>query len=572
MPGPADPEPAGGEPTPGPADPEPAGGEPTPGPAGPERPDPAVTGPAVEPGGRPLRLRLRLAFALFAVLIVAVGTIGLLALLNVRDAQHTQVDRLEPANSAAHDLTVACLDQEDGARGYLLAGDPAFLIPYTQGLNRQHAAVDRMRALLADRPALLADVARVEAGVEAWRRDFATPAFAQLRAGGGSRAGFAQEDVGKKRFDELRVSLDRLQADVSAQRASSRADLSDSTAILIVLFGVTLGIVVLIGVLLWIALRRWVTDPLARLGAEVRRVARVDMSHGIGSSGPGEIARLAVDVEEMRRRIVAEYEVSQQSQRQAAEAAALIEEQAEDLRRSNSELEQFAYVASHDLQEPLRKVASFCQLLQKRYGGQLDDRADQYIAFAVDGAKRMQRLINDLLAFSRVGRSSASFGAVDLAECFDAARMIFSETIESTGATVDATGLPTVDGDAGLLTQLFQNLIGNGLKFRGDESPRIIVTAVQNGAEWELACADNGIGIEPEYADRVFVIFQRLHGRDAYDGTGIGLALCKKIVEFHGGRIWLDPNAQGGTTIRWTLPVRAEVAKEPEVAKGQGVD
>jgi signal transduction histidine kinase len=492
---------------------------------------------------------------------VAVGIVGLLALLNVRDTQNTQVDNLDPANATSYDLTVAALDQETGARGYLLTGDKSFLAPYTQARARENQAITRLRRLLAGRPELLADVSAVQADIEAWRREFAEPAIADLAAGRRPPAsGLPQETLGKDRFDTLRTALDGLRNDLSAQREASRRDLSGSTDILIILFGVTLGLVVVIGVLLWAALRRWVTDPLADLGAQVREVARADMTHRIDSGGPGEIARLAVDVEDMRRRIVAEYEVSQEARRGAAEAAALIREQAEDLRRSNSELEQFAYVASHDLQEPLRKVASFCQLLQKRYGGQLDERADQYIGFAVDGAKRMQRLINDLLAFSRVGRSSASFAPVDLGQCFTAARAVFSEVIEREGGTVTAGDLPVVNGDTGLLTQLFQNLIGNGLKFHRDVPPQITVTAERDGDEWNLSCADNGIGIEPEYADRIFVIFQRLHGRDAYEGTGIGLALCKKIVEFHGGRIWLDTSAEVGTTIRWTLPARAEDA------------
>ncbi len=244
----------------------------------------------------------------------------------------------------------------------------------------------------------------------------------------------------------------------------------------------------------------------------------------------------------------------------ARAARTVLETQAEVLQRSNRDLEQFAYVASHDLQEPLRKVASFCQLLERRYGDKLDERGAQYIAFAVDGAKRMQQLINDLLAFSRVGRSTEGFVGIAFGDVLSRATTTLSLSIESLQAEVTADELPVVRGDPVLLTQLLTNLIGNALKFRGDEVPRLHVSAIEREADWEFACADNGIGIDPEYGEKIFVIFQRLHGRDVYEGTGIGLALCRKIVEFHGGRIWLDATVDHGTTFRFTLPKRSLLA------------
>jgi light-regulated signal transduction histidine kinase (bacteriophytochrome) len=261
----------------------------------------------------------------------------------------------------------------------------------------------------------------------------------------------------------------------------------------------------------------------------------------------------------MRERIVDEV-------RQLHRAHELLDTRTQELQRSNSDLEQFAYVASHDLQEPLRKVASFCQLLQRRYQGQLDERGDQYIQFAVDGAKRMQALINDLLSFSRVGRRSGEHVVVDTGELFDIAIGNLEPVIEETGARVTRGELPQVQGEATLLTAVFQNLVNNAIKFRGELTPEVRVDARRADAEWIFSVTDNGIGIDPEYAERIFVIFQRLHSKDQYDGTGIGLALCKKIVEYHGGRIWLDTDRQEGSAIHWTLPVSSEPDPEPEAA------
>jgi light-regulated signal transduction histidine kinase (bacteriophytochrome) len=207
----------------------------------------------------------------------------------------------------------------------------------------------------------------------------------------------------------------------------------------------------------------------------------------------------------------------------------------------------------------LRKVTSFCQLIQRRYHDQLDERGEQYIEFAVDGARRMQVLINDLLAFSRVGRRTGEFTDVAMADALTAATGNLEPVIEETGAEVTSSDLPVVRGEISLLTAMFQNLLGNAIKFRGDEPPRIRVQAAQQDGEWTFSMTDNGIGIGAEYAERIFVIFQRLHTRDAYPGTGIGLAMTRKIIEYHGGRIWLDTGSEpGATTFRFTLPARTE--------------
>lgn len=228
---------------------------------------------------------------------------------------------------------------------------------------------------------------------------------------------------------------------------------------------------------------------------------------------------------------------------------------AEELRRSNKELEHFAYVASHDLQEPLRTVASFSQLIERRYKGRLDAEADEFIGFIVDGANRMQRLINDLLTYSRVGTRGRTFERVDLEAVLRTVLRDMEAVIQDTGAQIIHDPLPAVSGDEVQLRQLIQNLIGNAVKFRKPgERPEVHVSAAKSGPAWEIRVRDNGIGIDPQYFQRVFVIFQRLHARNAYEGTGIGLAVCKKIVERHGGRIWVDSEPGVGATLCFTLP------------------
>jgi light-regulated signal transduction histidine kinase (bacteriophytochrome) len=302
-------------------------------------------------------------------------------------------------------------------------------------------------------------------------------------------------------------------------------------------------------------LRRMVLRPVSDLAAQVREVVAGDTDRQVAVDGPGEIRELGADVDAMRRRILSDLDAAQAVNRR-------LDDQARDLERSNRDLEQFAYVASHDLQEPLRKVASFSQLLQRRYAGRLDERADQYIAFAVDGAQRMQQLINDLLRFSRVGRTQ-SFEKVDLgAVAAEAAAQLEAAREESGGEIVLGT-LPTVLGDPGLLQALLVNLIGNGLKFhREGVAPVVRVDAQRDGDMWAITVSDNGIGIESDYGEKIFVIFQRLHGRDDYPGTGIGLALAKKIVEFHHGHIGLAAGDGQGTTIRFTLPMLPEETAE----------
>jgi len=233
----------------------------------------------------------------------------------------------------------------------------------------------------------------------------------------------------------------------------------------------------------------------------------------------------------------------------------------EELARSNAELEQFAYVVSHDLQEPLRMVASYVQLLEVRYKDRLDSDAHDFIAFAVDGATRMKQMIADLLAYSRVGRHAKQFVPVACEAVLGQACADLQAAMAEAAAQVSQGPLPTVQGNAGQLTHLFQNLIGNAIKFRGREPPRIHVSAERNGQEWVFSVRDNGIGLDPQFADRIFLVFQRLHRHEDYPGTGIGLAIARKIVEHHGGRIWVESEPGKGATFHFTVPARAPAAR-----------
>ncbi len=236
------------------------------------------------------------------------------------------------------------------------------------------------------------------------------------------------------------------------------------------------------------------------------------------------------------------------------QAQETLQHMAEELRRSNRDLEQFAYVASHDLQEPLRAVGGYAKLLQRRFSGKLDAKGLEYIAGAVDGAARMERLITDLLAFSRVGSRGGALVATDMNGLLAEALRNLQAAIQGAQAKVSSAPLPTLPVDPMQIVQLFQNLVGNAIKFRGQGPPEIVVGARQHEGRWVFSVRDNGIGIEPQYFERIFQIFQRLHTRRHYLGTGIGLAICKRIVERHGGTIWVESEPGQGSTFYFSIP------------------
>jgi signal transduction histidine kinase len=498
------------------------------------------------PFGRILGVGVLIA-ALFALLAIGVGGA---ALANLNTARSHVVNTLDPAALHASQLEVELLNQETGVRGYALTAQPGYLIPYKTGLAGQHRQVATLRQLLNGMPDTTAQLDLVLQRVATWRSRYAQPTIDRVTASGKPQVG-ASSGLGKAEFDGIRSALAALQADLAAKRQDAAGTLHDAALALdaaLIAIAVALLLTVLV---LAFGLWRSAILPLNRLAADARQVASGDFEHQVEPGGPAEMRAVGLDVNRMRERILAEL-----SALQAAHAD--LEARTEDLQRSNSELEQFAYVASHDLQEPLRKVASFCQLLQRRYAGRLDAKADEYIGLAVDGAKRMQALINDLLALSRVGRTAQRREPVSCELLLNQAWANLASEVRRTHATIEVSALPAVLGEATLLTAAFQNLISNALKFRADEPPRVSVSARRDGDDWLFSFRDNGIGIEPEYADRIFVIFQRLHDKATYPGTGIGLAMVKKIIEYHGGRIWLDTTVTTGARFWFTLPVLPE--------------
>ncbi|MFD3935506.1 CHASE3 domain-containing protein [Streptomyces sp. NPDC058611] len=496
--------------------------------------------------------------AVALTVLTLLGVTGAWVLGRTASLSDTLMNVKSPALSTSFRLESALLNQETGIRGYGLTGAPDFLAPYRQGLTEQATHTARLRELLHGDTAGLSDLNAVQDAVESWQARIARP-IAAAPAGTPSPLTTERAAEGKEAFDALRATLSVQQERLRADRAQAVEDLSGTTALRNWVFTAIALVIAALTVLVFEALRRGVTAPLDQLGADARTIADGDFDHPIAPAGPADMRRLSGEIDFMRRRLVRELAFAEQ-------ARLRLDAQAADLQRSNAELEQFAYVASHDLQEPLRKVSSFTQLLQRRYSGRLDAKADQYIDFAVDGANRMQTLINDLLDFSRVGRVHHELQSIELEAVLKRTLSSLSVSIEETDAAVTHDPLPPLVADPTQMGMLWQNLIGNAIKFHHPEqAPHIHITAAQEGPLWRFTVTDNGIGIAPEYAEKVFVIFQRLHTKDAYSGSGIGLAMCKKIVEFHGGTIAVDPDYRDGARITFTL------AGEPPETAGPSV-
>ncbi|MEV4273130.1 sensor histidine kinase [Micromonospora aurantiaca (nom. illeg.)] len=517
-------------------------------------------------------LRRRVVALLGVVLVLLLGLAAAEAAVAAKNRENIDAVLLKtgPLRVQAQELMSVLLDQETSVRGYAVNGDRSDLEPYQEGVKREQSLVTSIRDLSADYPDVRRSLDVVEQQTAQWRAQVAEPVITTVERDGAEAGQALITDATRQQFDGIRASVNTLQDEILTVREETADRVNSTSNTLVVLLIIAALVVTAAGVVMLLSLDRILIRPLAALVSQVREVADGDYRHHIEGSGPPEFRRLAEDIDQMRMKIARELDEVREARERIEWVNSQLQKQAEELTRSNRDLEQFAYVASHDLQEPLRKVASFCQLLQRRYAGQLDERADQYIAFAVDGAQRMQRLINDLLAFSRIGRLTTGFTEVDLNKVMGDVAGQTEAALQYADAELTWGEMPTIRGEEPLLTNLLVNLVSNSVKFRRPDVPaKVHVSARLVDGEWEISCRDNGIGIEPEFADKIFVIFQRLHSKDAYPGTGIGLAIVKKIVEYHGGRVWVDTDADEGTTIRFTLPALEadiEAAKAAEAA------
>lgn len=513
-----------------------------------------------------LRTRLLLLFAAVLVLITATLVVQIVQLRHQQDVRDELLRNIDPAVQAATDVRAATAEQESAIRGYAFTGDAGFLDEYVDGDRAAAAGLNELDELLGPTHAFDADVDRVRSLLERWQTTSAQPVIdASSAADRDALTSEAFQEASLENVNALWTALDEIDTQLATEREAQVDELDDAARSATLAMVLQVAGVIVSGVIVLAGLTRVVTGPIGRLGDDARKVAAGDLDHPVRGVGSPDLVRLGGDVDAMRSRIVAEVN-------RLNAASADLERQAQELARSNRDLEQFAYVASHDLQEPLRKVSSFCQLLQKRYSDQLDERANEYIDYAVDGAKRMQDLINDLLAFSRVGRTTEAFEPVDLGAVVDDVIDALAPAIEDADAAVTVGELPVVSGDRRLLGATMQNLISNALKFRREEPPKVDITATlcagADGDEWVISVTDNGIGIDPDYDEQIFVIFKRLHSKAEYSGTGIGLALAKKIAEFHGGRIWLEPTPPPGATFKLALPAPPSTEKRVRTDAG----
>jgi hypothetical protein len=503
---------------------------------------------------RPFTLRRRLGLSFLgigAVLLVLVAAVAISTAQFVLSGNRV-VYRWQPALSTTHRLLTDLVDQVASVRGYALSLNPGLAADYRGYRSDQERDAVALRSKVAGDGQLTELLDVFEASAAHWQATVADPVVRDIRAGDPHGMTLVQNDVTHRLFQPVDDRANELLAAVNQRTRVAIADRRNAGIVFVVAVILMSFVLAAIGIAIWRGLHRWVLAPVDRLGEQTREVAGGDTYRQIVPVGPNELRGLGRDVEAMRLQIAGQLARAEEIQEE-------LRVRGEELARSNDDLQQFAYVASHDLSEPLRKVANFCQLLERQYSEQLDDRARQYIDFAVDGAKRMQALITDLLALSRVGRTTDEFAPVAMGEVTAAAQATMADRISEAGGRVEvATALPVVAGDRSLLVSLMENLIGNAIKYRRpDVAPVVRIAAALDAAEhmWTVRMQDNGIGIEPQYAERIFAVFQRLHVRDAYEGTGIGLALCRRIVEFHGGRIWLEPVESGdGAEFRFTLP------------------
>ncbi|HWG28123.1 sensor histidine kinase [Actinospica sp.] len=494
--------------------------------------------------------------ATMVVLVIGFSVVGVIVFARASQASNNLISSLGPARTALVDMQSTLVDQENAIRGYLLTHDSDFLRPYYTGEQTLQRDVADAESQLTGHAKALGELEALEQEISGWKDEYAVPFITAAQQG--ESVDLTRLDASENAFVQLRGRFVSVENELDGERGQALQKLSHINAERNWTFVGMLAVFLLTVCFIVLLVQIMVLKPLRSLRQQARRVTEGAFDTPLTPSGPQDIRALSSGLDAMRAKLVESLDDTERHRAELLKQKETLDAQAEELRRSNEELEQFAYVASHDLQEPLRKVASFCQLIEKRYEENLDERGKQYIHYAVDGAKRMQVLINDLLTFSRVGRVNDRRERVELQACLDSALDRLEYAMEECRAKIVQRPLPAVTGDPTLLSMLWQNLVGNALKFRSPERPPEVSVSWAPDPDQpgfvRVSVADNGIGIPPAFAEKVFVIFQRLHSREAYSGTGIGLALCKKIVEHHGGRIWIDRERAVGTRFTFTLP------------------
>lgn len=490
----------------------------------------------------------------FVLMLIVIGAVVWGIDVSVRQTRTLNLaqQRLNTINQIARNV----LDSETGLRGYLLTGQDSFLLPYTKGQQ----ALNQNLSLLEKHPATILqyqNIQQVRYLMDSWRIEVAEPLIRAQRSGELQpqdlrRLGNVES---KNLIDQTRSVLDVLERNESVRR--SNAVIASNKALYLTRL-LTISGLMLAALLLWLSAvksARALSRVLSELNQDLNHIAQGHYDFQLPRLPITEVQRLGDQFGKMAQAV---REREQSLQRSNI-----------DLERSNRELEQFAYIASHDLQEPLRTIGSYTELLAKRYSGQLDERADKYIGFTLAATHRLKRLIQDLLAFSRVRQPGREMAQIDLNEVVHGVLQDLSVTIEAQHAQIEVGQLPTVRGNPELLHHIFQNLISNAIKFRDPDRPPVVkVFAVNGPKEWQFSVSDNGVGIAPEYHERIFGVFQRLSGKEV-EGSGIGLAVVRTAVERHGGEIIVQSTPNKGSTFTFTLPHHLPQALPSPKADGE---
>lgn len=495
-----------------------------------------------------------LASGALALLVAASFVVLIVAIVEQRDSARL-ARQSQQAIASGSQLEKLAIDLETGLRGFVSSGREDFLAPYRRA-RRAYPRESQQLERLVSSDGQRARVRGVRLAMDDYVELWAQPLISLQREDPRVARNVANNVTGRERIESIRgqfgqlIATERELADDRESRAASRSRLAIGMGI----GAVSLMLAGIVALALYMS--RAVLAPVRRVAAGAERVAGGDLAARVPDERDDEVGDLARAFNSMA------------SSLETGRAQLL--SRTEDLERSNRELDQFASVTSHDLKEPLNTVSMYAELLARRYQGQLDAEGQHFIECIVNQTERMRGLIHDLLEYSRLGQGELRRRPVSCDELVERTRETLASALAEKDGVVEAEDLPTVEGDPHLLEQLFQNLVTNALKFTDGRPPRVQVTAARDGAHWRLSVRDNGIGIPAAHAERIFEPFQRLHAGDRFEGTGIGLAICQKIVEHHGGRIWVESEVGVGSTFSFTLPAAPGPVEdaEPRVPAG----